>query len=58
MWIANKRHPNSRQQTVVVNTEVMVRRLYLVVNDGAHLRHPVLATEATVISARHLSVLG
>jgi hypothetical protein len=57
MWIANKRHSNSRQQTVVVNTEVMVRSLYSVVNDGTHLRHPVLTREASVISARRLSVL-
>jgi hypothetical protein len=57
MWIANRRHSNSRQQTVVVNTEVMIRRLYSVVNSGAHLRLPVLTTAATVFPAENCSVL-
>jgi hypothetical protein len=57
MWIVNRRHPNSREQTVVVNTEVMVRRLYIVVNNGAHLRFPVLTTTgASVFPAGRLSV--
>jgi hypothetical protein len=42
MWVVNQRHPNIREQTVVVNTEVTVRRLYSVVNNREHLRSAVL----------------
>ena len=57
MWIVNRRHQNSREQTTVVNNEVMVGRLYSAVNNGENLRFPVLTTTgATVFPAGRLSV--